>query len=133
MQRAKEERKTARRLFSMSATKLEVLLPEEDKILIAAEFTKLTDRHKKLQEIQNRVISLWLDDSERDPQAFDSDVNASEEYEDKWYVLEQKVREFNKSLETRDSTKKILSTLMTLHILKPQPSSPTAKTGVAQI
>ncbi|XP_052747989.1 uncharacterized protein LOC128200046 [Galleria mellonella] len=89
MDRAKAERILARRKFTLCAQKLEKLLDSCDEF-IPAEFEKLNKLFEDLTLVQNKVVSVWLDDDSRDEETFDKDIVEADVYESRYYMLKQK-------------------------------------------
>ncbi|KAL4720115.1 hypothetical protein ACJJTC_008206 [Scirpophaga incertulas] len=100
MEKIKVERSIARRRFTLSANNLEEYLRKEDITYISAEFKKLSNCFERLVSIQNQYLNVWIDSESPEERQIELESDSADEYESRWYYLEQKVKEIteNKAL-----------------------------------
>ncbi|KAG7300198.1 hypothetical protein JYU34_015749 [Plutella xylostella] len=98
MERALLERKTARRLSTVACDKFDQSLSEDpgNKKAVKAYYESLTVKHKKLLEVSNAVLHLLLD-TQGAATDYDTEVDAAETYEDRWFLAEQSFLEWSTS------------------------------------
>ncbi|XP_059059384.1 uncharacterized protein LOC131852685 [Achroia grisella] len=94
MEKIKAERTLARRRFSLCAQKLEGLLESNDEF-IPAEFENLNKLFDILTLTQNKIVSVWLDDDNRDEEQFNKDIDEADIYDSRYYMLKQKASKFS--------------------------------------
>ncbi|XP_052749764.1 uncharacterized protein LOC128200416 [Galleria mellonella] len=93
MEQALLQRKVVRRRFTMCAKRIEDFLEKNDKTGMSAEILNITKIFDELTFLQNKLMDLWLNMEERDENFFDDDLELSEAYTSKFYLLKHKVSE----------------------------------------
>ncbi|KAL4711259.1 hypothetical protein ACJJTC_019100 [Scirpophaga incertulas] len=93
MDRLQLERKIARRRFSISANKFEEYLTKKEMSNICAEHKKLSMHHDNLVVVQNKYFNCWLESESREEQLVEKESDDADEFESRWYHLEENVKE----------------------------------------
>ncbi|KAL4703190.1 hypothetical protein ACJJTC_004866 [Scirpophaga incertulas] len=69
-------------------------LDNKEKSAIQAHFANLQSKYEKLSAVDNKILDLWLDQDDRDDNVFEADMVSIEVYNDRWYALQQRYKEF---------------------------------------
>ncbi|XP_059047188.1 uncharacterized protein LOC131842631 [Achroia grisella] len=93
MERAIKERKLLRRLFTINAKKLDDALENREIKEAEIYYDNLCEKQTALNEIDNKICSLWLDEDNRNEAEFEADIDTTEEYKNRWYALKRKSAE----------------------------------------
>ncbi|KAL4707524.1 hypothetical protein ACJJTC_000276 [Scirpophaga incertulas] len=102
MERAIQNRKIARCRFTICKKKLDRCIEQQDSEGMKSEFAKLEKVHEDLVEIQNSILSLWLDSEEKSDEIIEADLETVDNYDSDYYALQLRVAALNRNREHND-------------------------------
>ncbi|KAL4719092.1 hypothetical protein ACJJTC_017861, partial [Scirpophaga incertulas] len=77
-------------------------LGAQDSEGMKSEFAKLEKVHEDLVEIQNSILSLWLDSEEKSDEIIEADLETVDNYDSDYYALQLRVAALNRNREHND-------------------------------
>ncbi|KAL4720895.1 hypothetical protein ACJJTC_005348 [Scirpophaga incertulas] len=91
LDRSVQQRRHARALFTKCGNKLETILNDVDKSrhAVSAAFENLKCKFESLSSLENSVYNQWLDLPERKEEEYESLMGATEDYVERWHLLQQ--------------------------------------------
>ncbi|KAL4718801.1 hypothetical protein ACJJTC_004954 [Scirpophaga incertulas] len=102
MERAIQNRKIARCRFTICKKKLDRCIEQQDSEGMKSEFAKLEKVHEDLVEIQNSILSLWLDSEDKSDEIIEADLETVDNYDSDYYALQLRVAALNRNREHND-------------------------------
>lgn len=110
MERLKSHRKQVRRQYTKAETVLSEVLSLDLPSLtdLRAAYVVLESKALQLSNLDNEIMSCWLDMESRDEGAFDKDVDVADEYLNRWHNVKEmymeRIRKMEKASDTLSSS-----------------------------